>query len=262
MSGASRKILIAGSNVLQMYLESQGSERSGTLQDQLDLVDAYVSVERVSGLQEQILRALRWDDQVGKPWIMWSAGGELRSRMQNLAHATHCQWNAGALMFLLSLPGSASVFYGDEIGLRNNVNNATTLQPMSPMQWSDPAPDHCPDSATVLHQLGQATAVRRDAVPLHTNAIIRQLRDTQSRTHNYQYFVLANKTVVVERYYPRRHRYLTISNLGTESVVHDLSRSYYGGQTLVSSTATKSGYIQLDRLHLEAGEGLLLLLDK
>ena len=74
--------------------------------------------------------------------------------------------------------------------------------------------------------------------------------------------LLSNRTVVIERSYPRRHRYLLLVNLSGHSVTNDLSSVYFGGLTLVSSTGDKRDYIQLKDVNMAPGEGLLLLLDR
>ena len=78
----------------------------------------------------------------------------------------------------------------------------------------------------------------------------------------FNFSLLSNSTAVIERSYPRRHRYLLITNLSGHNVTHDLSKVYFGGQTLFSSTGDKYGYVQLKNFNMMPAEGLLLLLDR
>ena len=118
-------------------------------------------------------------------------------------------------------------------------------------------------SDTSVESFVKLMEIRRDALPLHINAVLKYDQDVvETRAHNYVFKMLPNNTVIIERFYPRRHRYLLILNLGIKNVTHDLSNTYFGGQTLVSSTGRKQGYVKLNQLILSPGEGLLLLLDK
>jgi len=110
-------------------------------------------------------------------------------------------------------------------------------------------------------------ALRRSSVPLRLNAVVREKAEAEvstSNNNNYVFRVAAEDVAVVERFYPRRHRYLTLANLSaTRNVTVDLSSTYFGGRVLVASPAgALSGYVRLDRLQLQPRHGLVLLLDK
>lgn len=227
--------------------------------NQVDLLDHNLNLERPARLEEQIRDGLIWDSDVDKPWIMWNVGTVGKSRLANsLEESNGCVFPLGVLMLALCLPGSASVLYGDELGLQSTTNSSISeLESTSVMQWDS----HCVDSS--LESFGKLSEIRKDALPLHINAILKYDNDVvESRSHNYAFKMLPNNTVVIERFYPRRHRYLLILNLGIRNVTHDLSKTYFGGFTLVSSTGRKHGYVKLHELNLSPGEGLLLLLDK
>lgn len=227
--------------------------------NQVDLLDHNLNLERPARLEEQIREGLSWDSDVDKPWILWNVGTVGKSRLANsLEESNGCVFTLGILMLALCVPGSASVLYGDEIGLQSTTNSSISeLESASFMQWDS----HCVDSSQ--ESFGKLTEIRQDALPLRINAILKYDRDVvESRSHNYVFKMLPNNTVVVERFYPRRHRYLLILNLGIKNVTHDLSKTYFGGLALVSSTGRKQGYVKLNELNLSPGEGLLLLLDK
>lgn len=251
---------------------------------QFELLDHNLNLERPSRLEEQIREGLRWDSSVDMPWIMWNVGALGKSRLADvhLEDGSGCIFTVGVLMLALGLPGSASVLYGDEIGLPSITNNSSSggLESTTVMKWSEglnansiiptSSPwseedrninSYCINKSVEL--FGKLLAIRRDALPLHVNAILKYDHDiVQSRTHNYVFKMLPNNTFIVERFYPRRHRYLLILNLGIKNVTQDLSKTYFGGQTLVSSTGRKQGYVKLNQLVLSPGEGIMLLLDK
>ena len=249
---------------------------------QFDLVDYFLNIESAQRLEQQIQDGLRWNDGVDKPWIMWNVGTLGKPRLAEALKGnseSECTLTVGILMLGLSLPGSCSILFGDEIGLENTNNSA--LMPWREIGYSNFLLTNSSNSSPWLHSkettaqmdclqnsidlFGQLSDIRKDALPMHTNAILKyDVHDVlESRTLNYVLKMLPNsKTVLIERFYPRRHRYLLILNLAKENVTHDLSGTYFGGQTLLSSSGKKNGYVKLNQLILDSGEGLLLLLDK
>ena len=248
-----RKILITSSDFILQYSLQHPLLVSNALK-QFDLLDHNLNLERPSRLEEQIREGLRWDSSVHMPQIMWNVGTIGKGRLADfhIEDTNGCLLTIGVLMLALGLPGSASVLYGDEIGLPSITNSSLgVLESTSVMKWSedlniDPTISFCINKS--VETFGKLSAIRKDVV--------------ESRTHNYVFKMLPNNTVIVERFYPRRHRYLLILNLGIKNVTHDLSNTYFGGQTLISSTGRKQGYVKLNQLILSPGEGLLLLLDK
>jgi len=161
-------------------------------------------------------------------------------------------------MLISSLPGSVSIQNGEEIGLPARHNSTSMVD----MQHDGDVNTGCRNSSAEM--FGQMAAIRRDAVPIHSNVIVKYDAKgvLESRFFNYIYNLVSNTTVVIERSYPRRHRYLIIINLSDHDVTHDLSKVYYGGQTLLSSNGDKRGYIQLKDLNMVPSEGVLFLLDR
>lgn len=242
-----RRIFVVSSSFLTLY-SSSDPRNSAAMRNQFDLVEHFVRIDRLDTLSEQIKDGVCWDNSAGSPWILWSLGGVNRTRLADVVHWRGRRVTVGPLMFLASLPGSVSIFYGDEIGLSGT----------SYMRWNAAGFDDC------VPTVGRLNEMRTHALPLYVNAVVKYDSNDhlQSRSHNYICRVLANSTVVVERFYPRRHRYLVVSNLGPRNVTHDLSNTYFGGQALVSSTGSKRGYIRLQQLHMQPGEAVVLLLDK
>ena len=251
-----KRIFIVSSDFVRDYAQHHPLVIDHVLK-QFDLVEQYLDVSRPNEMGEQIRQGLIWDSSIDKPWIMWTVGGFDKPR---LANVLECLPPIGALMLSMGLPGSSSIYYGDEISLDEApFNNG----PNFPFHNSSMNEDVECKNINWVQTLVMFGDIRQDAVPLHVNVVLKFEHDIlKSRTFNYLCKVLDNDTVVVERFYPRRHRYLLIANLGSKNVSHDLSNTWYGGKTLVSSTGNKMGYVELNQLHLLPGEGLLLLLDK
>lgn len=276
-----RNILVTSSASLVKYALHH-PHHAANAQKQFDLIDYFVDIKDPSTLERQITEGLQWDSDVNQPWIMWNVGTLGRSRLAD--HYTDqtdgCAHTAGMLMFALSLPGSSSIFYGDEIGLQSaetSSDDETVSSSTSAMQWADSValsssswlsnhtthPVNFSCASATIDTLKGITSTRREAVPLYVNAVIKYYGDeVESRSPNYMIQILDNTTVVLERFFPRRNRYLLVVNFSKTTVHHDLSSIYFGGLTLVSSSGTKHGYIKLNNLSLVPGEGVLLLLDK
>ena len=228
-----RRILIVSSHLLASS-GSADAPNGTALRSQFDLVEHFVDMDRgLDTVADQIRRGVHWDSDVhDSPWILWTLRGSNGTRLADDDDADDSVRTA-SLMFLASLPGSVSMSYAD---------------------------------GCVPGAIGRLNELRRRAAPLYTNAVVKYDANDRpvSRSINYVYRTLADsRTVLVERFYPRRHRYLLISNLSRRNnVTHDLSNTYFGGEVLVSSTGTKVGYVRLKQLHLQPGEGLVLLLDK
>ena len=250
-----QRILVVSSQFLTNYRNVNSLDNTRKLIEQFDMVDHYLDLrsDPFEDLKEQLEDGLRWDNGSGSPWILWNAGDlNASSRQMDLLEAvlgSHCSPTAvGPLMLLMSLPGSASVAYRRDI---STVGDWSV--------WDS-------HSATCLSEsvktLGRMNQIRQQSVPLYTNKPPGCRKEpSTAKVNNYIYRSIGN-TTLLERFYPRRHRYLTVVNLQASNVTVDLSTSYYGGQVLLSSSGAKQGYMQLNALQLEPNEGLLLLLDK
>ena len=255
-----RRILIVSSDFLKEYSRSFPLNIDD-IQAQFDLIDHHLDISQPLTLETQIQEGFRWDNGVNS-WIMWNVGS-LRTT-DRLAHIfrnnSGCNPFVGSLMLTMGLPGSASIFYGDEMTARSdrspdNISNKQFKESLA----SDT--NHCASAASILRNFRQ---LRKDAVPLYMNAILKFDKDIlESRKLNYNLKIIDKSTIVIERFFPRRHRYLLIVNLGLENTTtSELSNTYFAGETLSSSSGKIKGYIKLEQLKLTPGEGVLLLLDK
>lgn len=230
---------------------------------QFDLIDHYLDVSipiMPISLEEQIRQGLHWDGE-NKPSTLWNVGSvETKRLADSFSNGSDCDIRMGPLFLAMSLPGSASIFYGDEVGLRS-ISDSGRLSNVPNMKWGNGSENNC--SMDPVDIFRHFAIVRKESVPLYINAVLKFDKDVlESRKLNYNLNQI-NSTIVVERFYPRRNRYLLVCNVGLEnSTTRDVSNTYYGGLSLVSSTGKVNGYVKLDQLKVVQGEGLLLLLDK
>jgi len=70
--------------------------------------------------------------------------------------------------------------------------------------------------------------------------------------------------IAVQRWFQRRHKIVTIANLGNSAASADLSSYYYGGRVLISypHTHMQGLDIKMRHLTLQAGEVLVMQVDK
>ena len=73
---------------------------------------------------------------------------------------------------------------------------------------------------------------------------------------------LDSAVLVLDRFYPRQARWCVIFNTSPEPVTRDLSHIFFRGLVVASSTGDKEGFIRFKQLQLQAGEGLLVKLDR
>ncbi|XP_076052542.1 uncharacterized protein LOC143031996 isoform X1 [Oratosquilla oratoria] len=101
----------------------------------VDLIDAPLDMSGIEKLPERIQSVVAWDAHQSFPWINWHvatlAAGHSSPGAQHYS-------SIGATIFLLTLPGTVSVHYGDEINLHGpkqgkvEPHNWTSI-----MQWTD-----------------------------------------------------------------------------------------------------------------------------
>jgi hypothetical protein len=70
--------------------------------------------------------------------------------------------------------------------------------------------------------------------------------------------------IAVQRWFQRRHKIVTVANLGTSAAFADLSPYYYGGRVIISypHTHMQGLDIKMRDLMLQAGEVLVMQVDK
>lgn len=67
---------------------------------------------------------------------------------------------------------------------------------------------------------------------------------------------------MIERWYPRRHTYVLVANLGTQTQTKDLSSLYYGGRAVVGSEHKMHELIYFKQVTINPGEAFIIKLDK
>ncbi|XP_022252650.1 neutral and basic amino acid transport protein rBAT-like isoform X2 [Limulus polyphemus] len=132
-----KKIMMVSEKFLKK-LKDEESINLRLILDTCDLIDVqlHLSLDRTSSIETQVLQVAEWSSMSASPWTHWHLGNAETSR---LATRVDTSYTFSAMIFLLMLPGSISLFYGDEINLQDSIDIITgktfSVGQLCPMQW-------------------------------------------------------------------------------------------------------------------------------
>lgn len=267
------KMLMCDYRILSSIDDEQTLE---TLLSTMDLLDVYLDVSNgtshikteVSNCQERKLA-----EKKEYPWIHWNIGNigtkRLASRVEN---------NFGAILFQFLLPGTISIFYGDEIGLTEihdphlDHNDLKNIHQLAPMKWQPNGtgftrPERLPwipfaksVRTNDIHEkiISNMSWIRSTAPSIYMNSI----RKEEESFSNHAFRFSDENIIVLERTYPRRDAYVVVYNAGSDEALNDLSSIYYGGTLLEDSKGRSGIYVNFNNIKLGSGEAFIVKLDK
>ncbi|XP_058125579.1 neutral and basic amino acid transport protein rBAT-like [Anopheles ziemanni] len=265
------RVLIVGQKLVEKLPESVVHD----VLSQVDLVDVYLDVSNgTDGIGKTVQdaikgRLLRGEDH---PWIHWSLGSVSERRMTSglSPNAT-----LAATLMELTLPGTPSIFYGDEISLeevhdpKGEHGDSQHLHHLATMVWdgsqnqftSRASLPWMPRSASAsLHHLDyviEAIALRKRSPSIYLNAVVKEGK----RLPNADVKSNQNEILVVQRWYPRRHSFATIANLGQKRVSLDLTAMFYSGE-IVAGSSLKHERVYFDHFEINPLETIVVKLHK
>lgn len=243
---------------------------------QVDLVDVMLEV---SNGTEAIASTVR-DAIDGKllkgsthPWIHWSVGGIGERR---LASGMNSNVSLSATLMQLMLPGTVNIFYGDEIALEE-VHDPTGeheesqhLHNLPAMSWSGSQNQFTgrgtlpwlPKSASAsFHHLDivlDLIALRKRSPSIYLNSVAKE----HQILPNAEVKSSKNDILVIQRWYPRRNSFASITNFGTHNVSLDLTAMFYSGDVVASGSPTKNERIYFQQFFVNAQETIVVKLHK
>lgn len=272
------KIMICSQNVVKILENNAGivNSKLNTVLAFFDLVDYRIELlgvdfkQQIDAVQKGVLFS-----KPNYPWPLWTIGGEDRSRLASRVETMN--GTLAALLVNMMLPGTPSIFYGDEIGLDNlhdpdgEREDISHVHQLSPMKWAENgftqpgvlpwlpnAASHSPtNSVTVISEMSSF----RDVTPsIYMHAVWKEGTLIPNCAIRYT----DKDLIVVERSYPRRHSYVIIANLGNKVVHKDLSSIYYRGTVILETNSRQdiNRYITFQTLVLYPGEAAIVKLDK
>lgn len=243
----------------------------------IDLIDVRLKIEEGIGVLSKQLESIQNSTlfkKPGRPWVQWTLGDETTDRLANrlpISNAT-----LGATLLQLMLPGTPSIFYGDEIGLRQVLDehedrkDIMHLLQLTPMMWKlhsftgknylawihgrQPEPNF--DQALLVSKMIE---IRIDSPSIYMNSMI---KDDGSAKANAEIKYSQDDLFVVQRWFPRRKSYVVVCNFGRRYVSTDLSKLFYSGKVVVGPEAdSKPESISFKDIALRPGEAVIIELD-
>ncbi|CAG9863384.1 unnamed protein product [Phyllotreta striolata] len=234
--------------VSQKFLQSTKPSNIDSVLNNVDLVDVKLDVTNgVSSISRQIrfLQNGTLFSKPGMPWIQWSLGNVYSERIANVL--PHSNGTLGAILLQLMLPGTPSIFYGDEIGLGEDEG------PRPMMAW--------PDDGSKLDEqidlLSRTVELREVSPSIYMNSVYKEGVNKANMEIKYA----GEQLLVMQRWYPRRKAYVLAANLGAKQNRIDLSAVLYGGEVVVGPRPdSKMAAIEFKDVALWPGESVIIVL--
>lgn len=265
------RILMIGNRILDKI----SSTKAEQLVKHIDLVDIFVDVTTgAQQIAQQINTNLNGILRPGAgPYIQWRLGGGAEHRM---SYSLTPNANLAATIMSLMLPGSPSICYGDEHALQESHgkhNDTKHVHNRTPMTWNTPdsrfAPHDLestlawvPNGANIssldnFDTIANMIALRDLSPSIYKNMIRKNGKNESNALAVYN---VRGDILILSRWYPRRNRFVSISNFGEKKVTIDLSSYFYSGEIMVGDA--KHQHIYFDRFEIDPIKTIVVKLDK
>ncbi|KAL9930755.1 amino acid transporter heavy chain SLC3A1-like isoform 1-T2 [Glossina fuscipes fuscipes] len=241
----------------------------------VDLIDVHLDVfAGTSQLEKKLNTLMQSEMRPSKNgvWIHWSLGGVDKIRLTR--NQSSVDFTLAATLMQLMLPGTCNIFYGDEIALQaaydtlNEHIETKHLHHLAVMRWSfndslqftnrETLP-WLPKSPDVdfhhLQYIKKMIALRNRSPSIYKNAICK----TDAILQNMAIRRSHDDILVIERVYPRRNSFVSISNFGRKGVTMDMTALYYSGIVMLNNSDQK---IYFSNFKINAQETIIVRLDK
>lgn len=258
--------------VNQALIELVSDDLADEILEVVDLVDVYLDTNNgTQAIESQVTAVLNGKlkpTETG-PWIHWSLNGVDKSG--RVSNGISPNASLAAVLMEIMLPGTPNVFYGDEISMDLSHDPAKQhdetkhLHHLPTMSFKDSMLTNrlpwLPRSASVSYQhlqyVTDAIALRKVAPALYLNSVSKDGNAALGNTH-----VRANKNdlLIIERTYPRRHTFVSITNLGSDNLTVDISAFYYSGQLVLGPA--KHSKVFFNNFKIRSLETVIIKLDK
>lgn len=258
--------------------ETAPSSAFNILMNRVDLVDVMLDLEAgTDTIRNQIESVLNGSlfSRPGAPWVHWTIGDVTTPRLAS--RLSHGNATLGATLLQLMLPGTQSLFYGDEVGLqdvsdphgdRRDLKHihqlAAMVWPFNEKQftakhvlpWMHGMPTYSAFSQRAL--ISKMVTLRDKSPAIYINNIVKDGITKANAEVKYS----KQGIIVIQRWYPRRNSFVVVTNLGIDKFNADLSKMYYGGRVVVGPRADSvSESISFKDISLWPGESVVIELD-
>lgn len=227
-----KRVLIVSSQFAQEISKKLGDSDIRKTLKKVDLIDYPILIGSANEMADQISKLKEMsDNHRNYPVSMWHLGSSDTFR---LASRIDSKYHMAAFYLLMSLTGSASVFYGDEIGIKDSYDVFSERVyrggQLTPMQWkSDNSSGGFTDNMTnpwlPLNPDHFSTNVQSQTARLSDFINLLDVRQHLVLGSTQRLDVLDPNIIVMERG-EGHHRFLLVVNLGTEPENKDFPDSY------------------------------------
>lgn len=243
------KVLIVNNAILENVNRSMAED----LFNYIDLVT--VELDTMHGAKkvaEQIKYNLDGITSSGaKPFIQWS----LKKQEQKLPpeNVETSDYELASTLLMLMLPGSPILTYGTqykEPSLKEQTYGTNFNEAVSAFVLA-------PSSFNHFRQVTNAIALRNMSPSINQNTI---QKGGKTEPNTSTKINKSENVVIVERWYPRRNTFISISNLGDKKVSMDLSDLFYSGEIVIGRAEPERIYFK--ELSVSPAETIVIKLDK
>lgn len=263
--------------VNQSLFKRVSNELAVELIQSFDLVDVFLDITNGTQTIEEQVNGLMKDTSLLKPsetgpWIHWSINGISSKRVSSGLSPNASL--AGVLLEMM-LPGTPSIFYGDEVSMGQSNDplkeheETKHLHHLPTMDWNDQhskftsrhtlpwLPKSSSFSYHHLEYVVDAITLRKKTPSLYKNAVSKDGNAALCNIH-----VRANKNdlLIIERIYPRRNTFVSVTNLGEENLSVDISKIYYSGELILGPA--KGSKLFFSEFKIRSLETVIVRLDK
>lgn len=266
------RIMIVNESLIKLVSDDVADEILSTI----DLVDVFLDITNgTQSIEQSVIKTLngKLKPSENGPWIHWSLNGIDKRRM---ATSININSSLAGLLMELMLPGTPSIFYGDELSMGNihdpqNEHVETKhLHHLPTMPFTDQTVQFTniqktlpwlPKSATFYYEhldsVIDACLLRKSSPALSMNSVNKDGNPALGNTH-----IRANKDdlLIIERTYPRRNTMVSITNLGPLDLSLDISALYYSGELVIGPG--KRSKVFFNNFKIGSLETIIVRLDK
>ncbi|XP_039751482.1 4F2 cell-surface antigen heavy chain-like [Pararge aegeria] len=267
------KIFIAS----ELSFEKANGASSTVLLSLIDLIEVHLDLHNgTTGLKYHIKNILSLFDKKHYPWILWNIGSISSDRVSE----KYENYTLPLTALELALPGTVSIFYGDEIGLgglsdhdiEHDFHEHASINNVAMMTF--PNNDKVSNAAPALPWISESALEPR----YHYLNVIKTFIEFRLNTptiYSKEYYkddsILKNtgmretvdNLILIERWYPRRNTCVLVVNLSNKAITTDLSMMFYGGTVVVNSNTSLVGQVlYFDEITFQPYSAVMFKLEK
>ncbi|KAG4072321.1 hypothetical protein HA402_004253 [Bradysia odoriphaga] len=263
----SNRILIVSKTLFDRVDPKTANELSRSV----DLVDVYLDISQGSQkVAAEIKSTIQGVLEPGDgPYIQWSLSGVSQRRTSELSPNT----TLAATLMELMLPGSPSIFYGDEVALQSahdplgDHSDTKHLHHLSTMEWNTThqftgrktlpwLPRGAAVSFENIDDVADMISLRESSPSIYQNVI----RKTSKPERNTSVKFTPHDVLILERWYPRRRSFVSITNFSNRKLSLDLSSMFYSGEIAIGKL--KGERVLFSDFEIGPNETIIVRLDK